>query len=130
MNRNIEAEKIMLTDVPVKLRNVRKVARNVPYELHDFTDYLASVADECLNPAGMINLLICGLADIDSGKCGYKNRPPIPKKLLDERYQILAYISFFPLIVDKIASKDFAQEFRKLFEDIMDCKAKPQNFNF
>ena len=52
MNRCIDAENILLTDVPNKLLEARKLAKDVPYELYDFVDYLASIAKVQLNPAG------------------------------------------------------------------------------
>lgn len=122
MSRCIDAENIWLTDVPSKLRKVREAANDIPNELYDFTDYLASIADSQVNPAGMITLLICGLTDIDSAKSSSMKEVIFPEKLLTERYQIFAYISSFPLIIDKIASKEFAKEFRELFDDMMLCK--------
>lgn len=126
MSRIIAAENIWLTDVSSKLRKAREVAKNIPNELYDFTDYLASIADFQVNPAGMMNLLICGLTDIDSAKCSSIKEVVFPEKLLRERYQIFAYIRFFPLIVDKIASKEFAKEFRELFDDMMPVKVDYQ----
>lgn len=127
MNRCIDAENILLTDVPNKLLEARKLAKDVPYELYDFVDYLASIAKAQLNPAGMINLLICGLTDLDSAKKSSIKEVTFPERLLKESYQIFAYICFFPLIIDKIASKEFAKEFRTIFDDMMPCKAMDSN---
>ena len=111
--------KVLLMDVPSKLRETRKLAPNVPYELHDFTDYLASVAgDHEIVPMGMMNLLICALDDLQKEHCGFANKVQFPEKLKEEKFQIIIYLSYFPLIVDKIASKEFAEEFRIMFAEV------------
>lgn len=116
-NRNNNGE-ILLTDVASKLREARNVATNVPYELHDFADYLASVAGEQeIVPMGMMMLLTCALDDLQKERCGFANKVPFPEELKQEKFQIIVYLSYFPLIVDKIASKEFAEEFRKMFTE-------------
>lgn len=121
-NRNSRGE-ILLTDVSKKLREARNVATNVPYELHDFCDYLADVANEQLVPEGMIMLLTCALWDLQKESCGFTAKVEFPEILKDEKYQIIIYLSYFPLIVDKIASKEFAEKFRNLFTE---CFGKAQ----
>lgn len=113
-NRNNNGE-VLLTDVPSKLREARNVATNVPYELHDFADYLADVANDRIVPMGMMILLVCAMEDLKKERCGSANKVPFPENLKEERFQIMMYMSYFPLIVDKIASKEFAEEFRTLF---------------
>lgn len=107
--------KILLMDVPAKFRDARNVATNVPYELHDFCDYLANVANDNLNPIGMMMLLFAALDDLKKERCGFANKVEIPEQLKNEKFKIMIYLSYFPLIIDKIASKEFAEEFRKLF---------------
>lgn len=117
-NKNNNGE-VLLMDVANKLREARTVATNVPYELHDFADYLASVAgDHEIVPMGMINLLICALDDLQKEHCGFANKVPFPEDLKKEKFQIIIYLKHFPLIVDKIASKEFAEEFRKMFTEV------------
>lgn len=114
--RNNNGE-ILLTDVPSKLREARNLAKNVPYELHDFADYLASIAgDHEIVPIGMMTLLACALDDLEH--CRSANKVPFPEKLKKEKLQINIYLSYFPLIVDKIASKEFAEEFRTMFTQV------------
>lgn len=109
---------VLLTDVPSKLREARKLAPNVPYELHDFADYLASVAgDHEIVPMGMIMLLTLALDDLQKERCGFANKVQFPENLKEEKFQIIIYLSYFPLIVDKIASKEFAEEFRTMFTE-------------
>lgn len=120
-------EEILLTDVPSKLREARKVAKNVPYELHDFCDYLADVTNEELVPNGMMMLLVCALDDLKTERCGFANHIPFPETLKDEKFQIVIYLSYFPLIIDKIASKEFAEEFRKMFTDVFGEAQPPED---
>lgn len=123
-NRNNNGE-VLLTDVPSKLREARNLAKNVPYELLDFADYLASVAgDHEIVPMGMMMLLTYALDDLLGESCGFDIKVPFPEKLKNEKFQIVIYLSYFPLIVDKIASKEFAEEFRKMFTEVFG-KAQP-----
>ena len=110
-------EKILLMNAPAKLREARNVATNVPYELHDFCDYLANIANANLNSMGMMILLVCALDDLQKERCGFAKKAEIPEQLKNKRLQIIIYLSYFPLIIDKIASKEFAEEFRKLFTE-------------
>lgn len=116
-SRNSRGE-ILLKDVPTKLREARNVATNVPYELHDFCDYLADVANNQLVPMEMMMLLTCALDDLKNERCGFASKVTFPENLKTEKYQIMINLSYFPLIVDKIASKEFAEEFRNLFTGI------------
>lgn len=124
-NKNNNGE-VLLMDVANKLREARTVATNVPYELHDLADYLASVAgNDQIVPMGMLNLLIFALDDLEKGRCGFANKVPVPEELKKEKFQIIIYLKYFPLIVDKIASKEFAEEFRKMFTEVFGAAEPP-----
>lgn len=117
-NKNNSGE-VLLTDVPSKLREARNLAPNVPYELHNFTDYLASVAgDHEIVPMEMMMLLTCALDDLQKERCGFANKVQFPEELKEKKFKIIVYLSYFPLIIDKIASKEFAEEFRTLFTEV------------
>lgn len=118
MKKNSKNNKgeILLTDVSNKLSKARNLVTNVPYELHDLANYLASVVGNYETvPMGMIILLIRGLDDIKKGHCGFDSKVLFLEELKEEKERIFIYISYFPLIVDKIASKEFAEEFRAMF---------------
>lgn len=116
-NNNVE---ILLMDAANKLREARTVATNVPSELHDFADYLASgVGDHEVAPMEMMNLLIRASDDLRKENCGFANKVPFPEELKKEKFQIIMSLEYFPLIVDKIASKEFAEEFRKIFDEVL-----------
>lgn len=120
MNKNTKNTngEVLLMDVPNKLREARKVATNVPYELHDFADYLADVANNQLVPSGMMLLILCAMDDLNKERCGFAKNVPFPEKLKEEKLRIAIYMSYFPLIIDKIASKEFAEEFRTEFTQV------------
>ena len=123
-------EKILLEDVSNKLRKARKLAPNVPYELHDFADYLARVyGDYEIDPNGMITLLVDTLGDLLEERFRHTNKIPFPEALKEEHFRIFAYLSFFPLIVDKIASKEFAEEFRRMFTEMFGEAQPPVDEN-
>lgn len=107
---------IILTDAPFKLREARKV-KNVPYELHDFCDFLAEVVDNQVMSMDLAMLVAKVLESLltDGQKYGGKE---FPNKLESEKYQITIYMNYFPLIVDEIASKEFAENFRLEFDCI------------
>lgn len=116
---------VLLTDVPNKLRDARNVAKNVPYELHDFADYMANFANDQLNPTGMMVLLGCAMSDLHKESCGFAKKVSFPENLKQEKIQIMVYLSYFPLIIDKIASKEFAEEFRAVFTEIFGNPQQP-----
>lgn len=107
-------ERICLTDVPQKLLQARSEVMNVPYELHDLCDYLATIAANNLTPSGVIELLNTTLNNLKNAD----SFPKLPQKLIDEKQRILFYIRFFPLIVDYYSSENFANLFREHFVEI------------
>ena len=113
-------------DLADKLRNSRTLAPNVPYELHDFCDYLVQVTTNLeIVPIGMVILMTCALDDVLKERCGFtEKKVDFPKILKEEKYQIIQYISWFPLIVDNFGDEEFAQEFRELFQEFV-CKPQP-----
>lgn len=114
-----------MKDIKQKLANTRELAPSVPYELHDFCSYLSKVTNPDLVPSGLIILLMCGLDDIRKEKCGFATKVEFPKKLKEEKMEIILYISWFPLIVDSFGDEEFANEFRELFERAF-CKPQPK----
>ena len=107
--------KTLLVDVPNQLRSARNVTNDVPYELHDFCDYLASIAQkQNMHPGHMLTLVAYGVkqllqTSVDRADMRY------PEELEEEKEQIIKYISYFPIVIDRIASKEFAEGFRAIF---------------
>lgn len=114
-----------MKNINQKLANTKELAPNVPYELHDFCSYLSKVTNPDLVPSGLIILLMCGLDDIRKEKCGFTKKVEFPKKLKEEKMEIIFYMSWFPIIVDSFGDEEFADEFRELFEQSI-CKPQPK----
>lgn len=117
-----EFDNNVLTDVAKKLRYVREHIKNVPPELYDFCDYLAKYFEEnpicnsskSISPYNLCLLVEAGLNDVKSGNFYVKDFKKI-MDLYDNKTYILLGINFFPLIIDKLGSPKFADEFRKCF---------------
>ena len=117
-NKN-NKEKVLLTDVSTKLCDARNLLTDVPDELLDFADYMASIiGDNEITPIGMAVQLTCALDDLFNGRCGLDYKIHFPEKLRNKKYRIIICLNYFPLIIDKIASKEFSEEFRTLFTEI------------
>ena len=43
------SKQILLCSTPLRLLEARSLAPDVPYELHDLCDFLASIANPCIN---------------------------------------------------------------------------------
>lgn len=123
-NRNSNGE-VLLEGLADKLHESRTLAPNVPYELHDFCDYLSKVADNHkIVPIGMVVLLTCAIDDLQRERCGFTQKVEFPEILKEEKIQIALYMSWFPLIVDNFGNEEFAEEFRKLFAEFI-CNPQP-----
>lgn len=111
-----------LTDAPKKFRYVRGHIKNVPPELYDLCDYLAEFLEvnpicnstKSITPYNLGLLLEACLSEIKSGKSLLKNSINF-KNSYDNRTHIFIGMVFFPLIIDKIGSSNFANNFRKCF---------------
>lgn len=107
--------KVLLTEVSEKLRSARELVKEIPYEIHDLTDYMAQVSNDQLVPEGMMMLLVCTLDDLKNERCGFAEKVEFPQVLIEEKLQIIMYLKYFPLVIDKIASDEFAKAFREQF---------------
>lgn len=110
-------EKNLLKGVKEKLRGTRESVTNVPYELHELTNYMSENTNDELVPLGMLMSLTTALYDMKTGTNGFTN-DPIPRQFGEFKFQIIAYLPHFPLIIDKIADEQFATEFREHFEKV------------
>lgn len=127
-NENDIYEKISLTDAPQKLRSAKDVAKNVPPELHNLCNYMADIieADNItkVTPDKLVWVLSQSLADLSKECCCHTKTVELPDILKFQRTAIAFYISYFPLIIDKIADETFANTFRNDFTPIFG-KAQP-----
>ena len=114
------SKQILLFSTPLRLLEARSLAPDVPYELHDLCDFLASVANPCISPKGLATLLDIALADLLFGCPKFASRVPFPKELILKRDNFSDVINLFPIIIDRIASAEFSSEFRKHFKAIFE----------
>ncbi|MEI3356440.1 MAG: hypothetical protein V8R81_05275 [Clostridia bacterium] len=96
------SKEIILKNVPELLKRAStEQLAPVPDEVFDFAISLSEIADKDLTPCQLHNLV---LNTLDTS---YTNG----------NIKIMYKIAFFPLLVEKIANKDFFDSFRKIFED-------------
>lgn len=90
-------------------------------ELNEFTSYMATVANDELNPQGMLMMYACALDDVGNGKSGFApgHEGKFPQYLVDKKSQVLAQAIYFPQVIDEIADPEFAKEFRDICKQIL-----------
>lgn len=108
-----------MNNVREKLSKSRESCPGLSEEVYALTDYMADVANNSLEPYGMLMLLVLSMEDIRGGKNGFAvaESKEIPEYLKKHKAQVLAQAVYVPQIIDAIADEDFANEFRKI------CKA-------
>ncbi len=115
-------ENFSLQDISNKLRSAREVSKNVPKELHNLCDYIADIIDTkkitMVTPKKLVWILSQSLADLAKDCCCHTKNVELPEILKYQRTAIVSYISYFPLIIDKIADEDFAKTFREDFTPV------------
>lgn len=107
-----------MENVKEQLRKSREVCPGLNEGVYSFVDYMSYMANDTLVPEGLEMAIKLCMYDIfkqqnnshskESNKC-FKyliNRPA---------EEILDYVSKIPEIVDKVASKEFAEEFKKQY---------------
>lgn len=89
-------------------------------ELNEFTSYMSTVANDELNPQGMLMMYACALDDVGNGKSGFAlgHEGKFPQYLVDKKSQVLAQAIYFPQVIDEIADPEFAKEFRDICKQI------------
>lgn len=123
-------ENVLLTNVPEKLLEARNIVRDVPNEILDFCEFLATVVNKDLIPVGLIRSLNYALDDIIEETCNFSRAKSLPDVVKRKKYDIITNLSYFPLIVDKIASPKFAEEFRRLFvKEFPDARRRVDSSN-
>lgn len=114
-----------MKDINQKLAQTRELAPSVPYELHDFCDYLSRVSNPNLVPMGLVILITCALDDLKHERCGFATKVEFPEVLKENKMEILIYMSWMPQIVDSFGDEEFADEFRELFAQFI-CTPQPK----
>lgn len=124
-------ENFSLQDISNKLRSAREVSKNVPKELHNLCDYIADIIDTkkitMVTPKKLVWILSQSLADLAKDCCCHTKNVELPEILKYQRTAIVSYISYFPLIIDTIADKNFAKTFREDFSSVFGESQPPVN---
>ena len=99
---NNSSKKTILENVPETLRSacLERIAP-VPDEVFDFGISLSEIADKNLTPEQLHNLVL----DV------------LDSSYISGNINIMYKIIFFPLLIEKISTKDFFESFKKIFED-------------
>lgn len=125
-------ENFSLQDISNKLRSARDASRkNVPAELYNLCDYIADIIDTkkitMVTPKKLVWILSQSLADLAKDCCCHTKNVKLSEILKYQRTAIVSYISYFPLIIDAIADKNFAKTFREDFSSVFGESQPPVN---
>lgn len=114
------ANELKLSGVQSKLRGIRKSVPGLPPNLYHLANYMAKISNDELIPEGVITSINLAMYDAKKKKGRLlKETTEIPKELVENYYEIFSTdLAYFPLIIDEIASEDFAKRFRKLFKEM------------
>ena len=110
-----------MNNVREKLATSRDACPGLSEEVYALVDYLAKVANDTFEPSGLALFLYLSMEDIRRGSNGFARAESkeIPEYLKEHKSQVLAQAVYVPQIVDAIADKDFADEFRKICKETL-----------
>ena len=114
----MENEEILLQNVNEKFANLRNTCPGMDKDIYVLTDYIATIVNEELVPQGLILQLALLSSDIEKGKSSLEENP-LPAAIVNNKKKHMALLTHLPTVIDKIADKKFAKEFRKLSIDIL-----------
>lgn len=107
----------VMTNVKEKFADARKLCAGMSEEVYALTDYLATVANDSLVPAGFLMMFVCVMDDLEKKRCGSAARADFPEYLAIHNLQVRAQMPFILQVVDAIAEPDFADEVRAQCEE-------------
>lgn len=114
--------KVKLLNVDQKFKNVRNDIPGLSEDLYLLTDYISSVVNYTSVPSGLVICLLTVIDDINKGRNGLFGSE-FPEILKERKEQVLQQVVYIPQIVDEIADKEFASEFRKIYDEIFEVKS-------
>ncbi len=108
-----------MSNVREKLSMSREKCPGLSEEVYALADYMAKIANDTLEPWGMVMYLALSIGDILRGENGFASgeSKEIPECLSKHKTQVWTQAVYIPQIIDAIADKDFAEEFRKICKD-------------
>lgn len=121
-----------LKNVREKFKDVRNICPEMSGDMYSLTDYIAENMKDnvSLFPEGMMILFGCVLHDIEIEKNDFGYGKEFPQELIDRKNFVKKEFYNLPLVVDKIANKTFAKEFRTLWKKVFNQEApKEESYN-
>lgn len=115
--------KVELQNVDIKFKSVRQVLPGMSDDLYHLTDYISNVANYTLVPSGLMVCLLTVMDDIKKGRCRFLKADEFPQVLIERKKEVLEQVIYIPQVVDAIADKEFADEFRHVFDEILEVKS-------
>lgn len=103
---------MLMTNVKEKFANARELCAGMSEEVYALTDYVATVANDSLVPAGFLMMFVCVMDDLEKKRCGFATVTEFPEYLITHNMQVRAQMPFILQVVDAIAEPDFADEVR------------------
>ena len=112
-------KKLIMYDVRKKLSKTREMCVGMSEGLYALTDYIAEVADDSMSPEAVAMILFFVIDDIQNDKSGYAKQQ-FSEYIINNREQVLEQAVYFPQVIDAIASKSFAKEFRSICRELLE----------
>lgn len=109
----------VMNNVNEKLSKSREMCAGMSEDVYALTDYMSKVANDTLVPQGLALCLALVLDDIQKGRNGFAcaESKELPKYLVEHKNQVLNQAVYIPQVIDAIADKEFAEEFRAICEE-------------
>ena len=111
-------EKNVLNGVKQKFAEAREKCPGMSDDVYALTDYISSVANDSLVPSGLSLCLALIMDDLQKGRNGFRQNEPLPEYLNNRKEQIITQMVYIPQVVDAVADEKFAEEFRKICNDV------------
>lgn len=110
-------KEVVMTNVREKLANARKHCPGMSRDFYILTKYMSKITNDQLVPIGMVIFSGIVLNDLETGHSFFSGEE-LPKELSQRRNSVKGEIQWIPQLVDAIADKEFAMEFRMQWKQI------------
>lgn len=110
---------ITIANVKEQLRKTREVCPDLSEGVYSFMDYMSYMTNDTLVPEGLemaIKLCLCDIFKQQNNSQSEESQECFKYLINRPAEEVLEYVSYIPKIVDKLASKEFAEEFKKQYK--------------
>lgn len=122
-----------MTNVREKLSKSREMCPGLSEHVYALADYMSENANDELVPMGLCMALVLCMDDVKKGRNGFTcaKSKELPEHLSKNKMQVLAQAVYIPQIIDAIADKAFAEEFRGCCKNLlnMDPPKRTEKFD-